>query len=133
MTNAFENMLYLLGSGARGYEVSLKDIDVDAVRKCAISQGVWPIVYKALEKVCDVSKYRMEFLATISKYVSRKDFSLKMIRELENNGIKCCIIKGPVVARFYNMPDCRISGDIDVYINFADESKAAEILKGKKI
>ena len=129
MTNAFENMLYLLGSGARGYEVSIKDIDVDAVRKCAISQGVWPIVYKALEKTYDVSKYRMEFIATISKYVSRKDFSLKMIRELEKNGIKCCIIKGPVVARFYHMPDCRISGDIDVYIDFANEQKAAEILK----
>ena len=129
MTNAFENMLYLLGSGARGYEVSLQDVDIDSVRKCAISQGVWPIVYKALEKTHDVSKYRMEFIAIISKYVLRKDFSLKMIRELEKNGIKCCIIKGPVVARFYHMPDCRISGDIDVYINSDDENKAADILR----
>ena len=129
MTKAFENMLYLLGSGARGYEVSIKDIDIDAVRKCAISQGVWPIVYKAMEKTYDVSKYRMEFIAIISKYVSRKDFSLKMIRELEKNGIKCCIIKGPVVSRLYHMPDCRISGDVDVYISLDDEIKAGEILR----
>lgn len=51
MTHAFEDMLRLLGAGARGYKISATDMDMEAVRECAISQGVWPIVYKSAEKL----------------------------------------------------------------------------------
>lgn len=43
--------------------------------------------------------------------------------------MRCCIMKGAVVAELYEQPECRISGDTDIYINPDDEDKAVEILK----
>lgn len=129
MTHAFEDMLRLLGAGARGYEVSAAQMDMDAVRACAISQGVWPIVYKAAEKTADVSRWRSEFITAIAKSVTRKEFTLSIIKKLEENGIVCCLMKGAVVAELYAQPECRISGDTDIYINPADEAKAINFLK----
>ena len=129
MTHAFEDMLRLLGAGARGYEISAAQMDMEAVRACAILQGVWPVVYKAAEKTADVSRWRSEFITTVAKSVTRKEFTLSIIKKLEENGIVCCLIKGPVVAELYAQPECRISGDTDIYINKADEDKAVKILK----
>ncbi len=129
MTQAFENMLYLLGAGARGYEVSAADMDMEEVRKCAAKQGVWPIVYKAAEKTADVSRWRGEFIFTIARYVSRRDYTLSIMKKLEAAGIPCCLMKGASVAMLYAQPECRISGDTDIYINPADEQKVMGILK----
>ena len=129
MTKAFEDMLYLLGGGARGYEVSAKDMDMAEIRKCAIAQGVWPIVYKCAEKTCDVSKWRGEFILSVAQTVSRKNFSLSVIKKLEQAGIRCCLVKGSVVSELYNLPDCRISGDTDIYIELKDEKKAIKLLE----
>ncbi len=129
MTHEFEDMLRLLGAGARGYEVSAAQMDMEAVRACAILQGVWPIVYKAAEKTADVSRWRNEFITAVAKSVTRKEFTLSIIKKLEENGIICCLMKGAVVADLYAQPECRISGDTDIYINPADEYKAVTFLK----
>lgn len=129
MTHIFEDMLRLLGAGARGYEISAADTDMNAIRECAIAQGVWPIVYKSAEKTADVSKWRGEFISAVARSVTRKEFSLATVRKLEEAGICCCLMKGAVVANLYAQPDCRVSGDTDIYINPADEKKTVEILK----
>lgn len=129
MTKAFEDMLYLLGAGARGYEVSACGMDMEAVRKCAIDQGVWPLVYKAAEKTVDVSKWRTEFICTVAQSVARREFTYSMIKKLEDAGIRYCIMKGGVTAALYDNPECRISGDTDIFITPADEVSAARVLK----
>lgn len=129
MTKAFEDMLYLLGAAARGFEVSAIGMDMERIRECAIAQGVWPLVYKAAEKTADVSKWRSEYILTVAKDMSRKEFSLSAVRKLEKSGIECCLMKGAAIADLYALPECRISGDTDIYINPGDEKKAASILK----
>lgn len=128
MTRAFENMLYLLGAGARGYRFSAVGMDMDAVREVSIQQGVWPLVYKAAEPTANVSSYRSEFVLTVARSVARKEFTLSVIKKMEEAGVKCCLMKGAAVANLYDKPECRISGDTDIFINPDDEPKAEKVL-----
>lgn len=129
MTRDFENMLYLLGAGARGISVSAEGMDMEKVREYAISQGVWPIVYKAAEKTADVKIWRGEFLHTLARSVARREFSLGIVKKIENAGIEYFMMKGAAVARFYAHPDCRVSSDTDIYIRPRDEKKVISILE----
>lgn len=130
MTQQFENMLYLFGKNANGAEVKLRfDPDVEEIRKYSIEQGIWTMVYPELAKICDASRYKQEFLETVSVGVMRKEFTLGTIRKLEENGIRCCILKGTMLSQLYKDPECRISGDTDILIDPKDEAKAKKVLK----
>ena len=132
MDTSFENMLYLFGNGATGCNITVPDtenIDVGAIRKYAIEQNVWAIIYKPLSKLCNVSRYETEVIVSVVQGIRQREFQLEMIRKLEKAGICCCIIKGMSVAMLYKDPDCRLSGDVDVLIDYKDEEKALELLK----
>lgn len=129
MTEAFEDMLRLLGGGARGYDVSVGNADMEQVRKIAREQGVWQIVYKAAEKVTDVSRWKNEYLLTLGRSAVKTEFSLNTVCHLEEAGVHCCLLKGVAVARFYDVPDLRISADTDILIDPRDEKKVERILK----
>ena len=129
MTPQFETMLALFGGGATGnVNANPGDIDVDAVVSFANSQGVWTVVYPALSKVCDASKYHIAFLKTVSDSIRRNEFTLNIIKKIEDAGIYVCILKGVVAASAYANPDCRISSDTDILINPKDEKKIAKLL-----
>lgn len=130
MTSQFETMLHLFGDGATGNFNNYPDgIDIDAVVSFAHSQGVWTIVYPALSKVCDVSKYQLQFLKVVSDSIRRNEFTLNIIKKLADAGIDVCILKGVVAASAYANPDCRISSDTDILINPKDEKAIAKLLK----
>ena len=131
MTQSFKNMLYLLGAGARGFEIDASGMDMQKIRECAIYQGVWPLVYKAAEKTADVRLWRAEFLLNIGRWVSRKEFCLKTIKELEAAGYKYCLMKGNAIAKYYALPECRISSDTDIYIEPSKENEVMEFLEAR--
>ncbi len=129
---SFENMLYLLGNGAAGCDLKISDtenIDVEAIRKYAIEQNIWTIIYKPLSKLCDVSTYETEAIVSVLQGIRQREFQLSMIRKLEKAEIGCCLIKGVSVAMLYKDPDCRLSSDFDILIDSKDEGKALELLK----
>ena len=128
MTQAFEHMLYLLGAGARGYDISAESMDMEAVRKVSIQQGVWPLVYKAAEPTVNVTPWRSEFILSVARNVARKEFTLSVLKKLEEAGVRYCLMKGAAIATLYHEPECRISGDTDIFINPADEPKVEKIL-----
>lgn len=128
MTQAFENMLYLLGAGARGYDVLALNMDMNAVREASIQQGVWPLVYKAAEPTANVTPWKSEFLLSVARNVARKEFTLSVLKKLEEAGVRYCLMKGAAVAELYHKPECRISGDTDIFINPADEPGAEKVL-----
>lgn len=129
MTKTFEDMLYLFGAGCCGGEISARNMDIDAVRNCAITQGVWPMVYKAVEKSVDVKRFKFEYISLIAKSISKKEFTLSMLKKLERANIKYCLVKGAAVAHLYAIPECRISGDTDIYIDPRQESAVKKILE----
>ncbi|MBQ4528064.1 MAG: nucleotidyltransferase family protein [Clostridia bacterium] len=129
MTPQFETMLRFFGGGATGnVNTNPGDIDVDAVVSFANSQGVWTVVYPALSKVCDASKYHIAFLKTVSDSIRRNEFTLNILGKIADAGIEVCILKGVVAASAYANPDCRISSDTDILINPKDEKKIAKLL-----
>lgn len=129
MTEAFKDMLYLLGGGACGHEVSAENIDMEQVHKKAKEQGVWQMVYKAAEKTADVSRWKAEYLLTVGRSTARTEFTLGVIKKLEDEGVRCCLLKGAAAARFYDVPDLRISADTDILIDPRDEKRIEAFLK----
>lgn len=129
MTQSFENMLYLFGANATGTKVGdLGELNIEEIRKFSVEQGVWTMVYPELAKLCDAKKYQMEFFTMVSAGVRRKEFTLGIIRRLEENGIKCCLLKGGTNSVLYADPECRISGDTDILITPEDEGKVSKLL-----
>lgn len=50
---------------------------------------------------------------------------------LEQHGLKPLLVKGQSIARYYERPDRRSSGDVDVLLTPADYEKAKELLAAK--
>ena len=125
MTESFKNMLYLFGAGATGRDIKINgsELNTDEIRRLAIEQGVWTVVYEPLSRAANAEKYRMEFLSAVSKSIQSKNFTFGILQRLNEKGLKCCIIKGAAVATLYAAPDCRISSDTDILIDPADEQK----------
>ena len=133
MTKNFKDMLYLFGAGATGRDIKINgsELNTDEIRRLAIEQGVWTVVYEPLSRAANAEKYRMEFLSAVSKSIQSRKFTLGVIKELNDLGLRCCLLKGAAVAALYAEPDCRISGDTDVLINPKDEKRVLEFLVGK--
>lgn len=132
MTKEFETMLRLFGDCALGRKSNLNDINnIDGIIAASHNQGIWTCVYPQLFDVAGSAKYRMSFLALISKSVRQNEFTMNVLSEVEAQGMKYCILKGIFASSLYANPDYRISGDIDILINPKDEKKFAEFLKSK--
>ena len=129
MTQSFKNMLYLFGSYANGTETNLQNkINMEELRTYAIQQGIWTIVFPALNKIIDAGQYKQEVFIAVSQAMLKKEFTLAALKKLEESGIKCCLLKGTVVAELYNNPDYRISSDTDILIDPKDEDKVKNLL-----
>lgn len=135
MTNSFQSMLHLFGAGALGTEAAVEEqlneeqLNIEKIRKLAIEQGLWTVIYGPLSKLYDLSGYKGEVLAAVANAMRQREFTLGVIRQLEREGVECCLLKGIAVARVYAHPDCRISSDTDILIAPQNERKAEEILK----
>ena len=91
MTKSFEQLLYLFGAASLGKEVAIDgEINVEEIRKYAIEQGIWTVVFKELEKICDVSEYENEFFSVIINSIRRTEFTSAILKKLEENSIECC-------------------------------------------
>ena len=129
MTNNFKNMLYLFAASSRGIKAQVEGkLDIEEIRRLAKEQGIWTVVYPELAKFSDASKYQMEFFALVSKGIAQKEFTLGIIKKIEEKGIPCCLLKGASVAHLYHDPECRISSDTDILINPDDEEKLKNVL-----
>ena len=138
MTREFENMLYLFGCGATGREPLTEHcVSIKKIRDISISQNVWPVVYLAVRKKLQsgevqipeeiYSQLELSFDANIGKTLQKNEFNKSTIRELEKNGIKCCLFKGMALANLYDIPYTRVSSDVDILIS-PEKEKAAETI-----
>lgn len=139
MTQEFENMLYLFGCGATGALPAKENcINLSEIRKLAISQNIWPIVYSAVRKKIEdgevqlpedvYNKLEISFQANLGKAFQKNEFNKKTIRKLEENGIECCLFKGMALADLYDVPETRVSADADILIPEEKESLAMSVL-----
>lgn len=139
MDKNFINMMKLFSYGATGNEnCIIYDFDYEKVMFYANEQGVWQIVHYAVEQLLKQNKIsvdknlfditKMQVIMSCLKNFEKISYSHKVIEEFNKNGIKNCVIKGESLSALYYKPECRISGDVDIYIGNENEDKACEIL-----
>lgn len=139
MTREFENMLYLFGASATGREIKTEYCEnLSKIRQLAVSQGIWDIIYAGIREKIESGDVKIPpeiyaqlektFMSNVALNIQRVEFNLNTLRCLEENGIKCCVLKGITVARFYNMPEARISSDMDILIEIKDEDRVVQLL-----
>ena len=139
MNKEFLNMIKLFAYGATGIEKDVPyDFDFEKVMFYANEQGVWQIVFYAIEQLKKQEKInideefyeftKMQFIVACLKDSERLSFSHKIIKVLTENGVENCVIKGEALSSLYYKPECRVSGDVDLYIGSSNEAKACEIL-----
>lgn len=141
MDKNFYDMVKLFAYGSTGKEKNLSyDFDFEKVMQYANDQGIWQIVFYAIEQLYKQNKImieehllegtKMQMILSCLKNSEKLEASHKIVDEFNKNGIKNCVVKGESLSRLYFMPDCRISGDVDLYIGDEDDKKACEILNG---
>ena len=138
MTQVFSDMLYLFTCAAHGVQPEKKpDMDLDGIYHKAASQGVLPLVLTSFKElymddgaiICGTSleyhikRLRMQALLNIQ----RGHIIHNAIKQLADNGISCCVLKGDTVAGLYKNPECRISGDTDIYVGEDDKTISKSI------
>lgn len=145
MTKNSYDFLYLYGCAVSGSMPKENkhnkedDYNLEELFKIAKQHEVWAIFFLAVKKLYNEKRIPQKYAGTFpvlnKKFISEIAFNMKktdgaykLCDILEKNGIECCVLKGDSAAIYYDVPESRISSDIDILINEKDENKAMEIL-----
>ena len=133
MTKEFLRLIELLQFGVFGTMPQRKtEADLEDVLRIALKQGVLPIVYASLdetEKKHLAPKWEQMFFRSMIKNEQKNAVLSGIVKKLDAEGITYCILKGATVARYYYLSQCRLSGDIDLYVKPEDEDRAEKFFR----
>ena len=139
MTQDFTNMLYIFGAAATGREVKTEYCkNLSKIRDLSLMQEVWDAVYSGVRPKIESGEVKIPpeiytalektFLSNVALNIQKTQFNLASLRTLEENGIKCAVLKGITISRLYAVPEVRVSSDMDILIEAKDEEGAVKIL-----
>ena len=130
MTTAFNELLYIYGDAICGRKSTLpKNCDRDKIAQKAIEQNILPLVYFNLFGEATDNKYYPLVMQALAVNERKMFFLSKLSQELKAFEIEHCVLKGSSLAELYPMPELRISGDVDILINPADEKRVMKFLE----
>jgi len=130
MTKEFEQLLYIYGDAICGRKsVIYADINREEIAKKAIEQNVLPIIYFNLFGEDTQNRYYPLVMQALAINERKMFFLNKLLEEMKEGGIFCCVLKGCTLAPLYASPDLRVSGDVDLLINPKDEKRMIEFLE----
>lgn len=140
MTREFQQMLKLAAIGATGHAVDMssEDIDWQKVLAAAKRQKVEYLVAYALKRnpqlLCP-SEIRDPLLkearTIIFSNAVHKRGIFQLLEDMEAAGIPAVLLKGYAIADCYELPESRMCGDADIWINPKDEDRACEFMKAQ--
>lgn len=138
MTREFQQMLKLAAIGATGHAMDMSDEDIDwqKVLDAAKRQKVEYLVAYALKRnpqlLCP-SEIRDPLLkearTTMFSNAVHKRGIFQLLEDMEAAGISAVLLKGYAIADCYALPESRMCGDADIWINPKDEDRACEFMK----
>ena len=138
MTREFQQMLKLAAIGATGHamDMSGEDIDWQKVLDAAKRQKVEYLVAYALKHnpqlLCpsEIRDPLLKEARTImfSNAVHKRGI-FQLLEDMEAAGIPAVLLKGYAIADCYVLPESRMCGDADIWINPKDEDRACEFMK----
>ncbi len=133
MTKEFEKLLEYLTFAVFGRKnETVSEISIDAVCNVSMKQGIFPLVFGALsaeEKKLIDKKWQVLFFQAMIKNEQKMAALVPIFKKLDEYGIRHCILKGCTIAQEYHLSECRLSGDIDLYVDPKDEAMASKALK----
>lgn len=130
MTNEFEQLLYIYGDAICGRKSVINDdVSREEIAKKAIEQNILPIVYFNLYGEETNNKYYPIVMQALAINERKMFFLNKLLEEMKDSGMFCCVLKGCTLAPLYASPDLRISGDVDLLINPKDEKRVIEFFR----
>lgn len=130
MTDAFKQLLYIYGDAICGRKTVLpENCDREKIAEKAIQQNILPLVYFNIFGEETNNKYYALVMQSLANNERRMFFLGKLSKELNLAGIEHCVMKGISLASIYPMPELRISGDVDILIEPADEKKVMSFME----
>lgn len=105
---------------ARSY---LSNIDENVLYEYAKKHEVTAILYKQTE----IESFKVDYYTQLLH--SRNILKIKEKIHTKLETIEHFIVKGPVIAEYYPIPELRSMGDLDVYVHSKDRLKADKILR----
>ncbi|MCR5637059.1 MAG: nucleotidyltransferase family protein [Clostridiales bacterium] len=138
ISNEMQYLMRLFACAAKGEPVPepKQPVSWDKLIKLAREQTVTLTVAAALCKSQNSpcpdeikAKLYSELIGTTLKRKIQQENIFSMLDRLQNAGIQYTLLKGADVARYYAVPECRISADTDILISPDDEQKAYDFFK----
>ena len=139
-----ETVLKLYALGAAGNPCGKFDspLDIATIMRHSAEQGIWQSVFAGLKQAVKngdvkITEEQLSLFEGFNKQLiinciqrqQKWDGIKAIIGKMEDEGIKCCVLKGETLAVLYQTPECRASGDVDLLISEKDEPRALEILR----
>lgn len=114
---------------------SFDDIDYKRVYELSQEQSVVGLVAAGLEHVVDVKLPKEDVLTFVGSTLqlerrnkSMNSFIVGLMERLKNEGIYALLVKGQGIAQCYERPLWRACGDVDLFLDKENYSKAKDIL-----
>lgn len=138
MDNNQKAFFALLKAGLWEKNVSLAgygDIDYSAIMQMAEEQSVVGLITAALEQVNDVKipqEWTLQFIgSTLQIEQQNKEmnaFVARLIDKLWKEDVNAVLVKGQGIARCYEKPLWRASGDVDLLLSDSNYERAKQVL-----
>ena len=138
MTREFQQMLQLAAIGATGHSIDVDFTDIDWKKVIAVAkkQKVEYFVAYALKRnpllLCP-SEIRDPLLkearTILFSNAVHKQAIFQLLEDMEAAGITAVLLKGYAISDCYTLPESRMCGDADIWINPEDEDRACEFMK----
>lgn len=109
-------------------------IDLEELFNIAEFHSIENIIYLPLSRIVDADNETLELFEEYYNYAVLHDATQQYymelaIDELEKEGIRHCVMKGPIIKKLYPSSDLRKSKDIDIFVDDANTDKVREIME----
>lgn len=132
MTESEKQFLYLFKCGIKGEAAAADyEFDVGEVFSLASAHSVMPVIFAAVmnNNSEQIALYKRKFKALVGSQMSKNESFRLLYSDLIKNDFSPVLLKGPVCAVNYPVPDYRLSSDFDVYISEADKMRLYSYLE----
>lgn len=109
--------------------------DFKALADLAMMHAVDCVIYPTLQKKFQDNNEIMQILSERYNRAIMIDATQQYYLELlentfEQNQIRYCVMKGPVIKKLYPSPEMRKSGDIDIFVDDKNTDKVKDLMTG---
>ena len=140
VSNSLKYLLLLSSAGGLGESVQFDrdDVDWNYLLQLAMEQSVFSVTVNAIlqnpemmpntqlrERLLEQTRY------SAYRNMLRRQRIMKLLSEMEEQGIQAVLLKGYAVSECYHMPESRESADTDVLVPKSQERTAFDFLKEK--